>query len=67
MYPRLHALRVRHDILESKIHGELTRPRPDQLRLTLLKRMKLKLRDEIAGIERALASRNQPERGVQAS
>lgn len=66
MYPRLHALRVRHDILESKIHGELTRPRPDHLRLTLLKRMKLKLRDEIAGIERALAAPKRPEPSAQA-
>jgi hypothetical protein len=66
MYPRLHALRVRHDILESKIDGELARPRPDQLRLTLLKRMKLKLRDEIAGIENALAVGQRLERRAEA-
>ncbi len=65
MYPRLHALKIRHDILESKIHGELTRPHPDHLRLTLLKRMRLKLRDEIAGLERAIAAPKQPQRGAQ--
>lgn len=59
MHARLKALRARHDILESKIHGEMTRPMPDDLRLTLLKRMKLKLRDEIAGIEYAMAARNE--------
>lgn len=57
MYARLNALKVRHDILESKIHGEMSRPRPDDLRLRLLKRMKLKLRDEMAGIERLLFSK----------
>ena len=56
MYARLKALKVRHDILESKIQGEMSRPRPDDLRLRLLKRMKLKLRDEMAGIEKLLFS-----------
>ncbi len=56
MYARLNALKVRHDILESKIQGEMSRPRPDDLRLRLLKRMKLKLRDEMAGIEDRLFS-----------
>ena len=56
MYARLKALKVRHDILESKIQGEMSRPRPDDLRLRLLKRMKLKLRDEMAGIEDRLFS-----------
>ncbi len=54
MYVRLRALRARHQILESKIQGELVRPRPDELRLKLLKLMKLKLRDEIEGIEKLL-------------
>ena len=56
MHARLKALQARHDILESKIHGEMVRPLPDDLRLTLLKRMKLKLRDEIAGIEHAMSA-----------
>jgi hypothetical protein len=34
----------------------MSRPRPDDLRLRLLKRMKLKLRDEMAGIEKLLFS-----------
>ena len=54
MYARLRALRARHHILESKIQGELARPQPDDLRLKLLKQMKLKLRDEIEGIEKLL-------------
>lgn len=56
MYARLNALKFRHDILESKIQGEMSRPRPDDIRLKLLKSMKLKLRDEIASIEQFLIS-----------
>jgi hypothetical protein len=64
MYARLKSLQTRHEILESKIQGEMMRPRPDEVRLTLLKRMKLKLRDEIAGIERGLEARRQMKSGA---
>lgn len=54
MQARLNALKTRHEILEAKIHGERSRPKPDDLRLTILKRMKLRIRDDIARIEHAL-------------
>ncbi|MAZ19538.1 MAG: DUF465 domain-containing protein [Ahrensia sp.] len=57
MYARLDALRSRHGILESRIQGELQRPCPDSLRLTQLKRKKLRLREQIADIETAIFER----------
>ncbi|MAS07981.1 MAG: DUF465 domain-containing protein [Ahrensia sp.] len=57
MYARLDALRSRHGILESRIQREMQRPCPDSLRLAQLKRMKLRLREEIVEIEAALFER----------
>ena len=57
MHARLDALRSRHGILESRIQGELQRPCPDLLRLAQLKRMKLRLREQIVEIESALFER----------
>lgn len=54
MHARLDALRSRHGILESRIEGELQRPCPDSLRVTQLKRKKLRLREQIVDIETAL-------------
>ena len=54
MHARLDALRSRHGILESRIQGELQRPCPDSLRLTQLKRKKLRLREQIVDIETAI-------------
>jgi hypothetical protein len=54
MYARLRALRARHQILERNIQEELARPHPDDLRLKLLKQMKLKLRDEIKVVEKLM-------------
>ena len=51
MLKRLHALRARHEILEARISAERGRPRPDAFQLMQLKRIKLKLRDEIARVE----------------
>ncbi|MBB1248651.1 MULTISPECIES: YdcH family protein [unclassified Rhizobium] len=56
MNPLMKALRVRHEILQSKIEGEMKAKQPDTLRITALKRMKLKLRDQIAALERAGAA-----------
>lgn len=43
----LTALETKHTELEHKIDSERHRPVPDQSRLTLLKREKLKLKEEI--------------------
>lgn len=54
MIARLNALRTRHGILQAKIDGENSRPRPDTIRVKILKKMRLKLRDQIARYERIL-------------
>ena len=45
---RLDALRVKHANLEKQIEEEVHRPLPDELRLTELKREKLRIKDEMA-------------------
>lgn len=56
MQNHLKALYARHGIIEAKIHGEQCRPSPDSLRVRALKKMKLKLRDQIRTLERQLVS-----------
>lgn len=60
MIARLKALRARHGILEAKIDAERARPRPDGIRVQLLKKMRLKLRDEIARYERLVTRSRRP-------
>ena len=52
MHNHLKSLYARHGILEARIHGEQCRPAPDSLRVRALKKMKLKLRDQIETMER---------------
>lgn len=40
-------LRARHEALEGQIAHELNRPQPDSVRVTTLKRAKLRLKDRI--------------------
>jgi hypothetical protein len=40
MIARLNALRTRHGILEAKIDAEHSRPRPDTIRVKILKKMR---------------------------
>ncbi len=54
MIARLNALRSRHGILQAKIDAEHLRPKPDNIRVTILKKMRLKLRDQIERYERIL-------------
>ena len=46
----LEALNEKHVNLESTIQKEWQRPNPDHVRLTALKREKLKIKDEIANL-----------------
>lgn len=60
MIARLNALRSRHGILQAKIDAEHSRPSPDTIRVKILKKMRLKLRDQIERYERiVLGSRRQ--------
>lgn len=54
MIARLNALRSRHGILQAKIDAEHSRPSPDTIRVKILKKMRLKLRDQIDRYERLL-------------
>ncbi|MBO3758124.1 YdcH family protein [Ciceribacter sp. L1K22] len=53
MKPLLKALMSRHAILATKIAEEQRRPLPDTIRIQSLKRMKLRLKEQIAMLERA--------------
>ncbi len=45
---RIESLRRRHAFIEALLHGEQTRPAPDDVRLHQLKREKLHLKDEMS-------------------
>lgn len=47
----LSALVEKHHSLEGEIDTELHRPAPDQMRITTLKREKLRIKDEISRLE----------------
>ena len=44
-------LKQKHAHLEAAIQDEVHRPHPDDLRLTDLKRQKLRIKEEIAGLK----------------
>ncbi|MCG8357906.1 MAG: DUF465 domain-containing protein [Kiloniellales bacterium] len=46
----LEVLRTKHASLEAEIEEEAQRPHPDDIRIQELKKEKLKIKDEIAGI-----------------
>lgn len=48
----LKSLRYRRASVQARIEDEQARPLPDQVRLTALKRLKLRFRDQIEFIER---------------
>ncbi len=52
MHNHLKALYARHGVIDAKIIGEQNRPLPDDMRLRALKKMKLRLRDQIRIMER---------------
>lgn len=52
MDPFIKSLRRRRATVQARIEDEQARPVPDQLRLSALKRLKLRFRDQIEVIER---------------
>lgn len=52
MDPFIKSLRHRRATVQARIEDEQARPVPDQLRLSALKRLKLRFRDQIEFIER---------------
>ncbi|MEQ8227118.1 MAG: YdcH family protein [Rhodospirillales bacterium] len=47
---RLEALKARHSTLEDMIQQESSRPNPDDIEIHALKKEKLKIKDQMAGI-----------------
>jgi hypothetical protein len=47
---RIAALKAKHQALEAAIQEENNRPHPDELHIATLKKQKLRIKDEIAGI-----------------
>lgn len=52
---RIRELGSRHETLERAIEDEVRRPVFDEMRLSQLKRQKLRLKEEIEGLRRARA------------
>ena len=46
----IEALSARHAMLDGQIAAEMLRPLPDAAKLTRLKRQKLRIKEEVAGI-----------------
>ena len=57
---RLESLETRHADLETRIEAEMTRPMPDLLRIQKLKRLKLRVKDEIESISGVLRTLERP-------
>ncbi len=51
MLNRLKALQTRHEILDAKIDREQKRLRPDELRISAMKKIRLRIRDQISRVE----------------
>ncbi|MBP2550511.1 hypothetical protein J2858_003447 [Neorhizobium galegae] len=52
MNPLLKALHSRHRILEDRIQSEQKSPAPDSLRIMALKKIKLRMREQIEFLQR---------------
>jgi hypothetical protein len=52
MTPLLKALKSRHRIIEDRIHTEQKSPAPDSLRIMALKKIKLRMREQIEFLQR---------------
>ncbi|MBO6757095.1 MAG: YdcH family protein [Roseibium sp.] len=61
MYTRLRALRSQHESLDVQIRREQKRPAPDDGHIRTLKKFKLRIRDEMARLERVLERKSRAE------
>ncbi|MEX0346713.1 MAG: DUF465 domain-containing protein [Rhizobiaceae bacterium] len=62
MWNHLAALWARHSILDAKIDREQRVRSPDGLRLKMLKKLRLKLRDRIAAVEDRISRKSNANR-----
>jgi hypothetical protein len=56
LHERIEALRSKHHDLELAIEEEGTRPHPDDLEISRLKKQKLAIKDELASLSQKAAS-----------
>ncbi len=49
---RIDALKAKHQALEVALEAENSRPRPDETHVAILKKRKLRIKDEIASLSR---------------
>ncbi len=49
----IEGLRAKHADLEAKLEDELKRPIPDEVEVSKIKRMKLRIKDQISQLEKA--------------
>lgn len=61
---KLHTLHIRHSLLENKISREHSRPMPDAFMIQKYKRLKLKLKDEIALMHQRIKDAAKENRGA---
>jgi hypothetical protein len=47
---RIEALKAKHRALEAALKAENSRPRPDEVEISRLKKQKLQIKDEIASL-----------------
>ena len=51
---RIEALKAKHHALEAALEAENSRPRPDDVQISRLKKQKLQIKDEIATLSHQL-------------
>jgi hypothetical protein len=49
--PKVDSLRAQHAALEAKLEEEISRPHPDDMSISELKREKLRIKDRISSLE----------------
>lgn len=49
---RIDSLKAKHKALEDAIQEQVSRPHPDELEITTLKKQKLRIKDQIASLDR---------------
>ncbi len=64
MLSRRTSLETRHQVLEAEIASEASRPNPDQLRMSALKRQKLLIKDELSALDRRGRRRRRLQRAI---
>lgn len=52
LFTHIKSLEEKHNLLDSEIYNEISRPLPDFVRVTDLKKQKLKIKEELSQLRR---------------